>query len=186
MKMKLPDLAGKVITIKLDQKEAKRCYEINLKTKRWVFMVTMRPPHSKEVAQPEINHTEIAWVKVEIVRAKITWESRPEPVGNAGEREIGGKVSKLGSTLDQTAQDRSAKVRPVHQRAKERHRANLEDLFTMIAKYRLKLDPKKRVFGTEARKFLGFLLTERGMEANPERCALMRRMAVPSEFVQCS
>jgi len=27
MKMKLPDLAGKVITIKSDQKEAKRCYE---------------------------------------------------------------------------------------------------------------------------------------------------------------
>jgi len=33
MKMKLPDLAGKVIAIKSDQKEAKRCYENNLKTK---------------------------------------------------------------------------------------------------------------------------------------------------------
>jgi len=43
MKMKLPDLAGKVITIKSDQKEAKRCYENNLKTKKGVFMVTTRP-----------------------------------------------------------------------------------------------------------------------------------------------
>ena len=34
MKMKLPDLAGKVITIKSFQKEAKRCYENSLKTKR--------------------------------------------------------------------------------------------------------------------------------------------------------
>jgi len=33
MKIKLPDLAGKVITIKSDQKEAKRCYENNLKTR---------------------------------------------------------------------------------------------------------------------------------------------------------
>ncbi|XP_068475136.1 uncharacterized protein [Phaseolus vulgaris] len=33
MKMKLPDLTGKVITIKSDQKEAKRCYENNLKTR---------------------------------------------------------------------------------------------------------------------------------------------------------
>ena len=39
-KMKLPDLVGKVITIKLDQKKAKRCYENSLKTKRAVFMVT--------------------------------------------------------------------------------------------------------------------------------------------------
>jgi len=122
MKMKLPDLAGKVITMKSDQKEAKRYYENNLKTKREVFMVTTR---SKEVAQPEINHTIIARAKEEIARAKIAWVSRPEPVGDAGEREIGGKVSKLGSTLDQTVQDRSAKVRPIYQGAKERHLTGL-------------------------------------------------------------
>ena len=34
MKMRLPDLSGKVITIKSDQQEAKRCYENSLKTKR--------------------------------------------------------------------------------------------------------------------------------------------------------
>ena len=33
MKMKLPSLEGTVITIKSDQKEAKKCYENNLKTK---------------------------------------------------------------------------------------------------------------------------------------------------------
>ena len=36
MKMKLHDLGGKVITIKSDQKEAKRCFENSLKTKRGV------------------------------------------------------------------------------------------------------------------------------------------------------
>jgi len=49
MKIKLPDLAGKVITIKSDQKEAKRCYENNLKIKKGVFMVTTRPPYTEEV-----------------------------------------------------------------------------------------------------------------------------------------
>jgi len=34
MKMKLPSLEGTVITIKFDQKEAKKCYENSLKTKR--------------------------------------------------------------------------------------------------------------------------------------------------------
>jgi len=35
----------------------------------------------------------------------------------------------------------------------------------------LKLNPEKCVFGVEAGKLLGFLLTERGIEANPEKCA---------------
>ena len=110
MKMKLSDLAGKVIIIKSDQKEAKRCYENSLKTKRGVFIVTTHPPHLEEVAPPEINNIEIARAEAEITRSKIARESRPEPVGNAGEREIGGKVSKLGNTLDQTVQHRSVKV----------------------------------------------------------------------------
>jgi len=44
MKMKLPDLSGKVIVIKSDQEEARKCYENSLKTKRGVFMVFERPP----------------------------------------------------------------------------------------------------------------------------------------------
>ncbi|XP_068466518.1 uncharacterized protein [Phaseolus vulgaris] len=44
MKMKLPDLSGRVIVIKSDQEEARKCYENSLKTKRGVFMVFERPP----------------------------------------------------------------------------------------------------------------------------------------------
>ena len=43
MKMKLPDLGGKVIVIKSDQEEARKCYENSLKTKRGVVMVIERP-----------------------------------------------------------------------------------------------------------------------------------------------
>ena len=129
MKMKLPDLVGKVITIKSDQKEAKRCYENNLKTKRGVFMVTTRAPHLEEVAQPKIDHAKIAQgervrravptittreqseeraTKVEITSVEIARVRRLELVGDVREREITGKVFKLGSALDQTAQDRIA------------------------------------------------------------------------------
>jgi len=38
---------------------------------------------------------------------------------------------------------------------REQHVADLEELFTTIAKYRLKLNPEKCVFGVEASKFLG-------------------------------
>jgi len=60
MKMKLPNLGGKMIIIKSDQKEAKRYYENNLKMKRGVFMVTTRAPSDEEVAPSDIARAEIA------------------------------------------------------------------------------------------------------------------------------
>jgi len=57
--------------------------------------------------------------------------------------------------------------------------ADLEELFTTIARYRLKLNPEKCVFGVEASKFLGFLLTERGIEGNPEKCVAIIVMRSP-------
>jgi len=84
---------------------------------------------------------------------------------------------------------------------KDQHVVDLEELLTTIAKYKLKLNPEKCVFGIEAGKFLGFLLTERGIEVNLEKCAtiiamrsptsvkevqyLTGRMAALSRFVQC-
>jgi len=75
----------------------------------------------------------------------------------------------------------------------------MEELFATIAKYRIKLNPEKCVFRVEAGKFLGFMLTGRGIEANPDKCAaiiamrsptsvkevqqLTRRMAALSRFV---
>ena len=43
MKMKLPDLSGKVIVIKSDQEETRKCYENSLTTKRGMLMVIERP-----------------------------------------------------------------------------------------------------------------------------------------------
>jgi len=58
--------------------------------------------------------------------------------------------------------------------------SDLEELFATIAKYRLKLNHEKCVFRVEAGKFLGFLLTERGIEANPEKCAAILAMRSPT------
>ena len=63
---------------------------------------------------------------------------------------------------------------------KSKHVADLEELFTTIAKFRLKLNPEKCIFGVEAGKFLGFLLTERGIEANPDKCAAILAMRSPA------
>ena len=70
---------------------------------------------------------------------------------------------------------------------KSKHISDLEELFTTIAKYKLKLNPEKCIFGVEAGKFLGFLLNERGIEANPDkRVAIlaMRNSATVKEVQQ--
>jgi len=61
MKMKLPDLGGKVITINSDQKKDKRCYENSLKTKRGVFTVTTRALSEEGVVPAEIARAEKSW-----------------------------------------------------------------------------------------------------------------------------
>ena len=62
---------------------------------------------------------------------------------------------------------------------KDQHIVDLEELFTMIAKYNLKLNPEKCVFGVGAGKFLGFLLIERGIEVNPDKCTTIIGMRSP-------
>jgi len=64
--------------------------------------------------------------------------------------------------------------------ARGQHVSDLEELFATMAKYQLKLNPEKCVFGIEAGKFLGFLLTERGIEAKPEKCATILAMRSPA------
>jgi len=68
----------------------------------------------------------------------------------------------------------------VASRDKAQHVADLEELFVTISKYRLKLNPEKCVFGVEAGKFLGFMLTEKGIEANPDKCAAIIAMRSPT------
>ena len=58
----------------------------------------------------------------------------------------------------------------------DQHVTDLEELFATIARYRLKLNPNKCVFGVEAGKFLGFLLTERGIKTNRDKCTTIIEM----------
>ncbi|KAL0428672.1 UNVERIFIED_CONTAM: hypothetical protein Slati_3042000 [Sesamum latifolium] len=47
------------------------------------------------------------------------------------------------------------------------HIADLEEIFGAIRKYKLKLNSAKCAFGVRGGCFLGFIITERGIEANP-------------------
>jgi len=133
MKVKLPSMEGVLITIRSDQKEAKKCYENSLKNKRSLSYITTTPPPGMEPRPTErrvvASATEVTtdgdviMIDAEargenpdregevrnrpeearesgIARAVIARETRPKPVEEWLEREIGGKVFKLGRSLE--------------------------------------------------------------------------------------
>ena len=48
------------------------------------------------------------------------------------------------------------------------HLDDLEETFTTLRQYQMKLNPSKCAFGIASRKFLGFMVSQRGIEANLE------------------
>ena len=48
------------------------------------------------------------------------------------------------------------------------HIAYLEEVFGVMRKRRMMLKPSKCIFGISSSKFLGFLVTKREIEANPD------------------
>nr|KYP64508.1 Retrovirus-related Pol polyprotein from transposon 17.6 [Cajanus cajan] len=50
----------------------------------------------------------------------------------------------------------------------EGHAADLAEVFSQIKKHNMRLNPEKCIFGVQGGKFLGFMITARGIEANPD------------------
>ena len=46
----------------------------------------------------------------------------------------------------------------------------------------MKLNPEKCTFGVEGGKFLGFMLTHRGIKANPNKCQAILDMRSPNSI----
>ena len=62
----------------------------------------------------------------------------------------------------------------------EEHIKDLQEAFRTLRKHRMKLNPTKCTFGVASGKFLGFMVTQRGIEANPEKIKAILGMKHPS------
>ncbi|XP_022897821.1 uncharacterized protein LOC111411533 [Olea europaea var. sylvestris] len=60
------------------------------------------------------------------------------------------------------------------------HVLDLEEVFATLCKYRMKLNPKKCAFGVASGKFLGFMITHREIEANPDKIRALASMEPPT------
>lgn len=61
----------------------------------------------------------------------------------------------------------------------EDHVTDLKRTFNTMDKYRMKLNLAKCVFGVGPGKFLGFVVNQRGIEANPEKIKALLEMKTP-------
>ena len=62
------------------------------------------------------------------------------------------------------------------------HIAHLVKAFLILKEYNMKLNPAKCVFGVSVGKFLGFIVNNRGIEANPEKIKAVLDMPSPSSI----
>ncbi|XP_021844901.2 uncharacterized protein [Spinacia oleracea] len=67
----------------------------------------------------------------------------------------------------------------VKSKQREERLADLRETFETLRKYQMRLNPKKCVFGVKTGKFLGFLIDERGIEANPDKVQAVIDMTSP-------
>ncbi|XP_058103396.1 uncharacterized protein LOC131246956 [Magnolia sinica] len=59
------------------------------------------------------------------------------------------------------------------------HATDLEKIFLILRRYKIKLNPSKCAFGVCSGKFLGFLISQRGIEANSEKIKPLLNMESP-------
>ena len=67
----------------------------------------------------------------------------------------------------------------VKSRREEDHLEDLKETFNTLRSYNMKLNPGKCEFGVMAGKFLGFMVSQRGIEANPDKIRAIMEMATP-------
>jgi hypothetical protein len=64
------------------------------------------------------------------------------------------------------------------------HAHDLHEAFEMLKQYGMKLNPVKCAFGVSSRKFLGYMVLNRGIEANPEKIQAILEMQSPKTMKQ--
>lgn len=75
----------------------------------------------------------------------------------------------------------------VKSKTRSEHAQHLQKVFHMLRKYGMKLNPTKCAFGVSLGKFMGFMVTQRGIEVNPDQIKVVANMLAPmnKKELQC-
>jgi len=69
----------------------------------------------------------------------------------------------------------------VKSRREDNHLQDLKETFGTLRFYNMKLNPSKCAFGVTTGKFLGFMVSQRGIEANPNKIKAIVEMPSPKK-----
>ena len=64
-------------------------------------------------------------------------------------------------------------------KTEEGHLVNLQKLFKRVRKYRLRLNPAKCTFGVKSGKLLSFIVSQKGIEVDPDKVKVILEMPKP-------
>ncbi|KAL0378388.1 UNVERIFIED_CONTAM: hypothetical protein Sradi_3144300 [Sesamum radiatum] len=64
----------------------------------------------------------------------------------------------------------------------DQHLTELVETFSTLRRYHMKFNPAKCAFGVRSGKFLGYLVTEKGIEVNPEKIRAIQEMKPPTNM----
>ena len=82
---------------------------------------------------------------------------------------------KIGGTVEVYIDDMVVKSKQ-----EPRHTEDLRGVFEVLRQHKLCLNAKKCTFSVKASKFLGYLISTRGIEVNPDQIKAVNRLKLPS------
>jgi hypothetical protein len=59
---------------------------------------------------------------------------------------------------------------------------DLKETFANLQRYRMKLNPEKCTFGVPAGQLLGYIVSQRGIEANPSKIKAIKALEPPTQL----
>ena len=80
----------------------------------------------------------------------------------------------IGKSMEVSVDDLLVKIKE-----ESDHLRDLAKAFGVLRKFQMTLNPAKYVFGVSSRKFLGHLVSRRGIEANPKKIRAVVNMQSP-------
>ena len=67
----------------------------------------------------------------------------------------------------------------VKSKNREDHMHHLQEVFHLLRRYDMKLDSSKYAFGVSVGKFMGFMVTQKGIEVNPDQIKVIMEVPAP-------
>ena len=83
---------------------------------------------------------------------------------------------RIGKSIEVNVEDMLVKSKTARD-----HLEYLNQMLNILKKYRIKLNPLNCAFRVRSGKFLGFMVNQRGIEANPEKINVLFEMSSPKK-----